>query len=117
MSANGPYLGKRVSTFVEQAKIQDFEKIAQTDSKGFFGVYHVSLGQPESIYDAFENFLTRIHNEQFKFHRTSTEGSKLFHDDTIRTKKCICKTLYDGIDSQDDDSILCQNKIVQIDKS
>jgi hypothetical protein len=37
--------------------------MAQTDKHGFFGVYHVSLGQPESITDAFENFLLRIIEE------------------------------------------------------
>jgi hypothetical protein len=62
------------------------------------------LGQPETIVEAFENFLSRIHDEQFKFRRSSTEGSKLFNDDTLRTKKCICKTLMDGFDSQEDDS-------------
>ena len=33
----------------------------------------------------------------------------LFRDDTMRTKKCICKTLIDGFDSQEDDSFLNQN--------
>ena len=56
--------------------------------------------------EAFENFLSRIHDEQYKFRRTSTGASMLFRDDTMRTKKCICKTLIDGFDSEEDNSFL-----------
>jgi hypothetical protein len=53
----------KFKTLVDQNNIKNFEKLAQTDKHGFFGVYHVSLGQPESISEAFENFLQRIIEE------------------------------------------------------
>lgn len=41
----------------------EFEKLAQKEKNGFFGVYLISIGEPDSIYDSFENFVTRLLEE------------------------------------------------------
>jgi hypothetical protein len=64
------------------------------------------MGEPESITDAFESFLQRILEEESNVRRTSTSDSKFYHDETIKTKKCLCKSLIDGFESQEDDSFL-----------
>lgn len=104
------YLKKsQLNTFktnIDHALESHYEQLALTDKKSYFGVYHVSLGEPESIIEAFESFLRRMVDEEDHLRRSSTTDSKFYHDDTIKSKKCICKTLIDGFESQEDDSFL-----------
>ena len=81
---------ERFRTLVDYENKNLLEKLAQVDSKAFFGVYHVSLGQPETVYQAFKNFLSRVIEEQKNTFRTETNDSKLF-EDTMRSFTLICK--------------------------
>lgn len=82
--------------------------MANIDAAGFFGTYHVSLGQPESICDSFENFLSRILSEERR-RRYDSSVSKLFADDTMRTKTCICRELMEHYNSDDQGGLLLYN--------
>ena len=75
-----------------------FEKIANTDQKGFFGVYHVSMGQPESVCDAFENFIQRIIQEESIHSRKSSNDSRFYADETLKSRMCICRDLIDNFE-------------------
>jgi len=44
-------------------KINEFEKLAQSEKNGYFGIYHVSLDQPDAIYESFHNFTARLIEE------------------------------------------------------
>lgn len=82
--------------------------MANIDAAGFFGTYHVSLGQPESICDSFENFISRILNEKQR-RRYDSSISKLFADDTMRTKTCICRELMEHFNTDDQGDQLLYN--------
>lgn len=41
----------------------EFENLAQKEKNGYFGIYHISVGQPDAIYESFESFLTRLIEE------------------------------------------------------
>ena len=47
------------------------------------GIYHVSINDPDSIYSAFENFISNILNMEAQNNRTSTENF-LVNDATIK---------------------------------
>ena len=47
-------------TYIDTKNFAEYEKQAQTDMAGYFGVYHVSIGQVDSIVESFENFINRI---------------------------------------------------------
>jgi hypothetical protein len=40
----------------------------------FFGIYHITLSDPDSVYTAFEAFVGRLLDEQSQWHRTNTEN-------------------------------------------
>lgn len=66
------------------------------DRHGFYGVYHMSLGQTDLIAEAFEQFLCRIIEDEEINSRALSNDSKLFEDTLISRKCCICRELYDN---------------------
>ena len=40
----------------------------------FFGIYHITLSDPDSVYTAFEAFVGRLLDEQSQWQRTNTEN-------------------------------------------
>ena len=40
----------------------------------FYGIYHICINDKDSIFQAFENFASRIIDEQNQWQRTSTEN-------------------------------------------
>lgn len=91
---------QKYKTCVDNENIPKLEKIANIDSAGFFGTYHVSMGQPETITEAFENFIQRILSEKQR-RRYESSVSKIFADDTLRTRTCICRDLMEHYNSDD----------------
>ena len=73
-----------VTTRLNYNRITEFEELAEKEKNGYFGVYHVTIGQPETIYESFENFTSRMIDEQEYAQRTFTIGSTFFDDYTIK---------------------------------
>ena len=48
--------------------------IIQNRDGSFYGIYHMSLGDPASVYQAFEGFVSRLLDEGANAERTSTEA-------------------------------------------
>ena len=63
----------------------EFEKLAKKEINGYFGIYHISIGQPDTVYESFESFITRMVEENELAQRTFTVGSTFFDDFTIKT--------------------------------
>ena len=49
-------------------------------------------------------------DEENNQRRTSTNDSKFYHDETIKTRKCICESLLGGFESDDDDDSFLNHK-------
>ena len=77
-------------------RCEEFEQLAGINSHGFFGVYHVSIGQPDNIAEAFESFIMRIIEEEEQTSGYRDNDSKIFEDTLITRKCCICRELYDN---------------------
>ena len=65
--------------------MQEIESLANKEANGYFGIYHVSLGQPDTVFESFENFVTRMMDENNLAKRTFTVGSTFFDDFTIKS--------------------------------
>ena len=91
---------QKYKSCIDNENIPKFEKIANIDQAGFFGTYHVSMGQPDTICEAFENFIARILTEKQR-RRYDSSVSKIFADDTLRTRTCICRDLMERYNSDD----------------
>jgi hypothetical protein len=70
---------------VNYQKMTEFEALAQTEKNGYFGIYHISISQPETIYESFENFVSRMMEDQEFAQRTFTVGSTFFDEYTIKS--------------------------------
>lgn len=87
---------KKLLNVVEEERGEEFESLANIDSHGFLGVYHVSIGQPDLVAEAFESFIMRIIEEEEQNSRQDDNDSKIFEDTLITRKCCICRELYDN---------------------
>jgi hypothetical protein len=103
-------------TAIDTEGIKLYEDLAQTESSEFFGVYHVTLGQPDTIINAFEGFIERLIEESNNFHRRNTDDSKLLEDDSMRSKAhCLCEQICEQMGDQDD-SFFAQPGNIMINK-
>lgn len=75
-------------------KQQELEKLAKLEQNGYFGIYHISMGQPESIKLSFENFIWRVVDEQLFTQRTYSVSSKFFEEFTIKGLQSQNNTIY-----------------------
>jgi len=57
----------------DQQRLRNLELQAGEDGT-FYGIYHVSLGDPDSVYKAFESFVSRVIDEGSNWQRTSTDA-------------------------------------------
>ena len=52
-----------INTPINQQRILDFEEKADKEVNGYFGIYHVTTSQQGSVYESFENFISRMIEE------------------------------------------------------
>ena len=46
--------------------MEALERLAKKERNCYFGVYHLSVTDPDSVYESFENFISRvIEDEQY----------------------------------------------------
>ena len=69
---------------VEHKMKDELEKLANCEQNGYFGIYHVSICQPETVHQSFENFVQRMLQEQEFTQRTHTLDSHFFDEYTIK---------------------------------
>lgn len=91
----------KIRTVIDQDKMVEFEQLAGVDRHAFYGVYHVSLGQVDTVAEAFEGFLSRILDDEELNSRALSNDSRLFEDTMISRKMCICRELYENFGSMD----------------
>ena len=84
---------------INYEKMIEYENMANKEKNGYFGIYHISIAQPETIYESFENFITRMIEEQEYANRTFTIGSAFFDDYTIKTNN-INEAKFEGTFSE-----------------
>ena len=73
-----------INTPINQTRILEFEKKAKMEKHGFFGVYHVSTTQSDTVFDSFENFLQRMIEDEEYARRTFSVASDFFDQYTIK---------------------------------
>ena len=69
---------------VQSDRQNEFEKLANVEQNGYFGVYHVSICQPDTVISSFENFVQRMVDEQEFTKRTRTVDSHFFDEYSIK---------------------------------
>ena len=103
----------QIVTQIEQDRREYFEKLADTQFRGFKNVYHVCLNQADTVYDSFESFLIKIMTAEEDMSRVLSNDSKLF-EDTLMTKNCcICRELRENFtsDQRQDEFGLIEDKM------
>ena len=71
---------------VDYQKQQKYEKLAKQEKNCYFGVYHISARNPQSVYESFENLIARVTEEEkySKGLRTQTLASNFFDEYSVK---------------------------------
>ena len=73
------------NTPVNHNKQLEFEKLAKKEKNCYFGIYHVSITDPMTVYDSFENFISRVLEDENYAQRTYSIASNFFDQYTVKS--------------------------------